>query len=112
MIQTFLSEEKSEEVQIMGRTARQGKNGSFSMVLCEEELEIFKITHDEVKFASAAKVLYTSLLNRKRVEHYDATFLSKMQYVEEIKKDHIRSQLFLDCIRRGLISQAMEQLTR
>jgi preprotein translocase subunit SecA len=31
VIQTFLSEELSEEIQIKGRTARQGDEGSYSM---------------------------------------------------------------------------------
>ena len=39
IIQTFLSEEVSEEVQIQGRTARQGKKGSYQMILLESELE-------------------------------------------------------------------------
>ena len=38
IIQTFLSMEKSEEVQIQGRTSRQGKKGSFQMVLLEDDL--------------------------------------------------------------------------
>ena len=33
VIQAFLSKEHSEEIQIMGRTARQGKDGSFSKPL-------------------------------------------------------------------------------
>jgi preprotein translocase subunit SecA len=32
IIQVFLSLEKSEEVQIQGRTSRQGKKGSFQLV--------------------------------------------------------------------------------
>lgn len=39
IIQTFLSEECCEETQIQGRTARQGKNGSYQMVLLESDLE-------------------------------------------------------------------------
>ena len=38
IIQTFLSLEKSEEVQIQGRTSRQGKKGSYQLVLLEEDL--------------------------------------------------------------------------
>jgi hypothetical protein len=38
VIQTFLSEERSEEVQIQGRTARQGKQGSYKLVLLEDDL--------------------------------------------------------------------------
>jgi Mg-chelatase subunit ChlD len=39
VIQTFLSVERSEEIQIQGRTARQGKKGSYQMVLLESDLE-------------------------------------------------------------------------
>jgi von Willebrand factor type A domain len=39
VVQTFLSEQESEELQIKGRTARQGKKGSYSMVLLEQDLE-------------------------------------------------------------------------
>lgn len=51
MIQTFVSEEKSEEVQIMGRTARQGNTGSYSLVLLDDELEKYKLNNkvDEMK---------------------------------------------------------------
>lgn len=38
VIQTFFSEERSEEVQIQGRTARQGKQGSYKLVLLEDDL--------------------------------------------------------------------------
>lgn len=38
IIQAFLSLEKSEEVQIQGRTSRQGKKGSFQLVLWEDDL--------------------------------------------------------------------------
>jgi hypothetical protein len=38
VVQTFLSVEKSEELQMQGRTARQGKKGSYCMVLIESEL--------------------------------------------------------------------------
>jgi Mg-chelatase subunit ChlD len=39
VIQTFLSKEKSEEIQIQGRTARQGKEGSFQMILLDADLK-------------------------------------------------------------------------
>mmetsp|Transcript_1455 Transcript_1455/g.3038 ORF Transcript_1455/g.3038 Transcript_1455/m.3038 type:complete len:1794 (-) Transcript_1455:138-5519(-) len=38
VIQTFLSENYSEEIQIQGRTARQGKKGSYQMILLESDL--------------------------------------------------------------------------
>ena len=39
VIQTFLSSDMSEEIQIQGRTARQGKKGSYSMILLDKDLE-------------------------------------------------------------------------
>ena len=55
MIQTFLSEQKSEEVQIMGRTARQGGHGSYSMVLIGKELEKYEITQAEINAENEKK---------------------------------------------------------
>jgi uncharacterized protein YegL len=39
VIQTFLSSDMSEEIQIQGRTARQGKKGSYSIILLDKDLE-------------------------------------------------------------------------
>ncbi|CAK9102159.1 VWFA domain-containing protein [Durusdinium trenchii] len=39
VIQTFFSEDKSEEVQIQGRTARQGKSGTYSLILADSEVK-------------------------------------------------------------------------
>jgi len=39
IIQAFLSEERSEEIQIQGRTARQGKKGSYQLILLDSDLE-------------------------------------------------------------------------
>ena len=56
IIQAFLSAEKSEEIQIQGRTARQGKKGSYQMVLLETDLEAFGVQQgDCAKVASSDK---------------------------------------------------------
>jgi hypothetical protein len=39
VIQTFLSSDMSEEIQIQGRTARQGKRGSYKLILLDKDLE-------------------------------------------------------------------------
>jgi preprotein translocase subunit SecA len=49
VISTFLSREESEEVQIKGRTARQGNNGTFNLVLLDEDLKEFDINDIEVR---------------------------------------------------------------
>ena len=42
-VQTFLSQQKSQEKQIMGRTARQGADGSYTMVLIDSELKNMRL---------------------------------------------------------------------
>jgi hypothetical protein len=49
VVQTFLSEELSEEIQIRGRTARQKTKGSFQMILLAKDLEKFEISNDEIE---------------------------------------------------------------
>ncbi len=49
VLQTFLSEDESEEVQIKGRTSRQGTPGSYSMVLLLDELIKFNIEEEDIK---------------------------------------------------------------
>jgi len=39
VIQTFLSEEESEAVQIEGRTARQGQEGSYELIITDDDLK-------------------------------------------------------------------------
>lgn len=70
MLQTFISLDKSEEVQIKGRTARQGELGSYSMVLHCEELEAIGITSGEVEEMMSTGYCYDTL-DRKRNEKFD-----------------------------------------
>jgi len=49
VVQTFLSEELSEEIQIKGRTARGKNKGSFQIILLAHDLDKFGITAEEIK---------------------------------------------------------------
>jgi len=49
VVQTFLSEELSEEIQIKGRTARGKNKGSFQIILLAKDLNKFGITAEEIK---------------------------------------------------------------
>ena len=51
IIQTFLSESLSEEIQIRGRTARQDKTGSYQMLLHIDDLKKFGLESKEVEEA-------------------------------------------------------------
>ena len=48
VVQTFLSEELSEEIQIRGRTARQMNKGSFQMILLSKDLEKFMVSAADI----------------------------------------------------------------
>lgn len=43
IIQAFFSDDTSEEVQIQGRTSRQGKSGTYSLILAESEANVLKM---------------------------------------------------------------------
>ena len=49
MLSSKFYPQRSEEVQIKGRTARQGKKGSFALVLNAEDLVRFDIDAEEVR---------------------------------------------------------------
>lgn len=106
VIQTFLSEEVSEEKQIKGRTARQGEQGSYSMILLDQDLEKFHITIDDINnmrkdiethFISR-KALY-DLLHDKRINLSHSHYEENRKYVHLAKEKHQRSQKFLSSLR-------------
>ena len=49
VIQTFLSVDASEEVQIQGRTARQGEKGSYNLMIREDELESINLKAENIR---------------------------------------------------------------
>ena len=51
VIQTFLSVDASEEVQIQGRTARQGEKGSYKLMIRENELELVQLKPENTNVA-------------------------------------------------------------
>jgi hypothetical protein len=95
VIQTFLSNELSEEIQIKGRAARQGDAGSYSMVLIYSSLEKFKITHESVRMHSAN--LYDHL-NKQRTDNFDDDYNENITQVGTIKDYHAKSMKFLEAI--------------
>jgi uncharacterized protein YegL/GTP-binding protein EngB required for normal cell division len=69
IIQAFLSKDLSEEIQIQGRTARQGKKGSYQMILLESDLSTdFGIDPGE-KEKVAQKDLYDWLCEARDHHH-------------------------------------------
>jgi hypothetical protein len=73
VVQTFLSIDHSEEIQIRGRTARQGKAGQFVLVLDGNRLETsVSLTPEAIKAAQGSSRLYQTLhaaCNRVHTQH-------------------------------------------
>ncbi|CAF4542845.1 unnamed protein product [Rotaria sp. Silwood2] len=116
VIQTFLSEEVSEEVQIKGRTARQGDQGSYSMVLLYSDLEKFLIEKehiDAVKRGTLNSKVYKTvydLLNTKRIDLFKTQYETNMKYVEQAKDRHKIARKFLSDLHSGDINSVKEFL--
>jgi hypothetical protein len=83
VVQTFLSEELSEEIQIRGRTARQKNKGSFQMILLAKDLEKFDIRSSEIE--SKEKGLYVPVV---RIDPDCAVCLSKLSDPEHLTCGH------------------------
>jgi len=94
VIQTFLSEERSEEKQIKGRTARQGDDGSYSMILLDKSLETFLIQPTDV--SEIAKRY--EVLNEKRNAFFKQQYKGRELGIEQAKKEHSEALAFIECI--------------
>ena len=102
VIQTFFSEELSEEIQIMGRTARQGKDGSYNLVLLEDDLEKYLGTgyHEEIEQMRSKNNTY-EMLNLKRNEFFEQKYVNINESVAESKKEHKFGQQFVQAIKNN-----------
>ena len=131
VIQTFLSEEFSEEVQIKGRTARQGDPGSYSLILREKDLEKFLITRDQIdyvtkkektvfeKFKSLLPSIFVktinnadlpyNLLDERRNHYFKENYMDHKQYVEKARERHKATQTFLKNILLNNDSKEIDQ---
>jgi hypothetical protein len=117
VIQTFLSEEISEEVQIKGRTGRQGDYGSYSMILLDHDLEKFHIertlleslrvgktvTNFLVGYLKFGKVFASTyaFLNEMRNQFFKTQYAANKTYVEQAKTRHEMGHQFLANLQSG-----------
>eukprot|EP01041_Mallomonas_annulata_P002329 gene2329-4529_t len=109
VIQTFVSIQLSEETQIMGRTARQGNKGSFSLILLDEELEKFGIQNIDIDRMRATGSYYTAI-DKARCEYFHKEYPENMRYVDTIKGDHENSLKFIHSLVTNDIHQISSYL--
>jgi methanogenic corrinoid protein MtbC1 len=92
VIQTFLSDELSEETQIMGRTARQGEDGSYNMIISKNSLEKYGISQADLD-ANSNKIY--DLCNEKRNKFFKEQYSENTKYIGIIKKKHEKCMEFV-----------------
>ena len=106
VLQTFFSEERSEEYQIMGRSARQGDQGSYRMILLENDLEwVLGVDWEQKIQAIKGSTLY-SALDDARTKIYEGKCESKRVGVEQRKHEHHVSRNFM----KALIEKTVESV--
>ncbi len=111
VVQTFVSDEISEETQIKGRTARQGEPGSYSMVLAAEDLERYNLREREIARMKSTSELYTTL-NEARCRFFHEKYSESLRYVDEIKQDHDAAMIFLSALFNKRIDEVREFLKK
>jgi hypothetical protein len=107
VVQTFLSETESEEIQIKGRTARQGDNGSYALVLSLDDVAAaFKVGPEEleaIRRAAATGDGATAgpLLQAQRARLFDGRFSKLRAFVERGAKGDKEAWGFVDDLAAG-----------
>lgn len=98
VIQTFFADNVSEEVQIKGRTARQGDKGSFSMVLSSQKIERYGITARDLEVMEKQSSRYTRL-NEARNTFFEEHHRSIAERATALRKEHQQSMAFRQRLR-------------
>ncbi len=104
VIQTFLSEEKSEEIQIAGRTARHGHVGSYQMILMKSNLEKFLPNeYDQLEkfFANMSNTEFYDYLDEKRRVYSQLEYQNNQKFMIESKKKHEKALDLLSYIKNN-----------
>ncbi|CAL6057004.1 Helicase-related_protein [Hexamita inflata] len=107
VIQTFFSDELSEEKQIKGRTSRQGRNGSYSLVLLDQELEKYGLVTRDIETMKARSQLY-STIDPKRQAYFEGKYPERIRNIKQIKEDHVKTNTFVKSLLGGNINAVKE----
>ena len=128
VVQTFLSVEMSEEIQIRGRTSRQDKRGSYMKVLLvsdlskgvevDEETEETTVAGFDVSEEDLAeqplppnKTMY-EFLHAKRLVYNDARAAMRAEKVRSALAMHQSSQAYVEALRTGNRTKMLDYLNK
>mmetsp|Transcript_54892 Transcript_54892/g.67290 ORF Transcript_54892/g.67290 Transcript_54892/m.67290 type:complete len:1163 (-) Transcript_54892:163-3651(-) len=108
---TYWPSTTAEEIQIKGRTARQGQYGSFHITLNEDVMiDLYDdVTKDSLDEAQKNGTLYNYLDGLRR-EIFGKKYDEAEIYVKELKPIHRQSELLAESLRNNDISKAKEHL--
>ncbi|KAK3272875.1 hypothetical protein CYMTET_18851 [Cymbomonas tetramitiformis] len=98
VIQAFFSTQKSEELQIQGRTARQGRPGTYSMILLQEDLqECLQVSESSLCHSLPPRELYAAL-DRARQRLNEATYVQIESNLEKATAVDTLSHAYFDAL--------------
>ncbi|KAL4496498.1 hypothetical protein ABPG72_014728 [Tetrahymena utriculariae] len=110
VIQTFFSEDKSEEIQAKGRTARQGEEGSYSIILEIDMIQAF-LKSDEEKHKMSQNGLIYDIIDSNRQANFENDFESNMQYNQKTSiTNHKQSETFLTLLKNSKQAEVKKYL--
>ena len=107
MIQTFFSADPSEEIQIQGRTARQGKSGTYSLILQEAEIVELGLQPSDLPTAPGECYKMLSKIREKNQAAHSQEVETRLQ---EAKAIHKQSHDYFDALCRGDSGAARSRL--
>eukprot|EP01083_Nonionella_stella_P273234 926814_1 len=107
---TYWPDTLAEEIQIKGRTARQGSRGSFHIVLNEEEIgDQCNVTSEDIESHKKNGDLY-EWLNEIRAQVFAKQYDEASEYVKELRPVHKQSEELAMSLRTKNIPVAKEKL--
>lgn len=106
VIITYFPKNLAAQKQIMGRTARQGKEGSCCMILCQEELMDFGVSEDEI---IKSHEVY-DLIDKKRNEIYEQSVQLCIENAQKLKKSHDLSIKMLSYLNNNELDDFLKYL--
>ena len=109
VLQTFFSDSISEEVQIRGRTARQGKNGTVSYVLLDGSLEKY-VSIEELSDERLNRNNFTELLSEKRTETTAQVSAETAEQIRYTRTRHESTVEMFQYLYRGEMDKFYQEL--
>ena len=105
VLQTFLSLKKADEVQIQGRTARQGKQGTYALVLLQKDLvDNFKLSGSTTS-SVAQRDMYSTLDCARSAVQFIACNETETALADATSIDKLTHQYFDAVLKAGAMSQ-------